>query len=359
MIQHRFSRNNNPEFSKILRNRVNEYFKSNKISRNANFEMKLKTLAALSLYIIPFFVVLFAGIQNLLVLYSLWILMGIGKCFIGTSVMHDAIHGSYSSKKIINTLLSYTANLIGADANIWRIQHNVLHHTFTNIENIDEDIEPRYFMRFSPFQPKKWFHKYQHIYAVILYCISTLVWVTAKDFFKLFNYRNKGALKSDSEFYQFLILMIIKKALYLATFIALPAYILPYSFGITFSMFITMHLVAGFLLTMAFQPAHLVDSSEFFVHEEPKINENWEVHQLKTTSNFATDNALFSWYVGGLNYQIEHHLFANICHVHYPKIAKIVESTAKEYDYPYITRTTLLGALKGHYSFLRKLGQAN
>ena len=80
------------------------------------------------------------------------------------------------------------------------------------------------------------------------------------------------------------------------------------------------------------------------------------IHQLKTTANFAKHSKLVTWYVGGLNFQIEHHLFPNICHVHYKKISNIVKATAEEYGILYNDKKTYFGAVRSHYKMLKELG---
>ena len=118
-----------------------------------------------------------------------------------------------------------------------------------------------------------------------------------------------------------------------------------------------MHVIAGLTLASIFQPAHVVPSSTFPVPDPSgNIDADWAVSQLMNTANFAGKARMFSWYVGGLNYQIEHHLFPNICHVHYKNIAPIVKKTAKEYHVPYHEHKTFFAALRSHFSMLNKLG---
>jgi linoleoyl-CoA desaturase len=359
MIRYKFSKEINQEFSLTLRNRVNAYFKENAISRKANAPMITKTVMALGMYIIPFLFVLFGGFTNIPLLFALWIIMGFGKSFIGTSVMHDALHGSYSQKPFINILMGVSTWLIGIDARIWKVQHNVLHHTYTNIEHADDDIAPRYVLRFTPHQPRKWFHRYQHIYVLFFYGISTVVWVTVKDFVKIFKYRNRGLLKGGSHFTKHLLTLILRKVFYLTLFVAVPVMVLPIAPWITILMFVSMHFVAGVALSLIFQPAHVVESSLFIEQDEEEIDESWWVHQVMTTSNFATGSKIFSWFVGGLNYQIEHHLFPDVCHVHYPNISEIVKNTALEYNVPYHAQGSFIKAVGNHFRILRELGKGN
>ncbi len=357
MIQYKFSRNINQEFSRTLKERVRTYFKDNQIGQKANSQMVRKTIFALSLYLGAYLIIILAGIDSIPLLFFLWICLGLSKALIGTSVMHDALHGSYSRRKSVNSLVGFSAWVIGVDAKIWKIQHNVLHHTFTNIEHADEDIAPSYMLRFSPHQPRRWFHYYQHIYAIFLYSLSTLVWVTIKDFIKLYQYRQKKLIKDDNLFYWFLLELGIRKLLYHFFFLLIPIYMLDIPAGLTVLMFISMHFTTGILLSLIFQTAHVMPTSDFIMQEDQQIDENWEVHQIFTTTNYAMDNKLISWLFGGLNFQVEHHLFPNICHVHYPHIAKIVQQTTTEFNLPYYAQKSFGGAILSHFRMLRNLGR--
>ncbi len=356
MIKYKFSRENS-EFFKTLRSRVYSYFKEEKLSRNANPLMVLKTISALSMYLVPFALILFSGIANLWILFALWIAMGLGKSFIGTSVMHDALHGSYSDKKWINSWIGFTAFIIGANPKMWKLQHNVLHHTYTNIEHADEDISPRFVLRFTPHQPRRWFHRYQHIYASFFYSLSILLWVTIKDFRKIFEYSDMGLIAKGKAFWSYLLEISIHRVLYFGAFLVLPMILLPVAAWQVVGMYLCMEAITGLVLTLIFQTAHVMPDSHFVDQEHEEIEENWAIHQLLTTTNFGTKNKVLSWFTGGLNFQIEHHLFPEICHIHYPEIARIVKQTAAEFNLPYHEIKTFRSALLSHFQMLKDLGR--
>lgn len=357
MKKYKFSRTKNAEFAAVLRSRVNLYFKETDLNQGANNLMVFKTINMLAIYLLPYFIVVTTQPQNLWVLFGMYVVMGLGKAFIGTSVMHDALHGAYDKRPWVNRLIGFSAVIIGADPNMWKIQHNQLHHTYTNIENADEDIASRYVLRFTPHQPRRWFHAYQHIYATPLYGLTTLIWVTVKDFIKLHKYNRLGILKNAVSSY--LTKIILGKILYYTMMVAVPIMVLEVSWWMVLILFATMHFVTGVILTIIFQLAHVMSTSEFFEEKEEDIEENWLVHQLQTTCNFAMKNRLISWFVGGLNFQVEHHLFPNICHVHYPKLSAIVKKTAREFDIPYHYHETLGSALKDHFRLLKMLGSTS
>ncbi|HTH55454.1 MAG TPA: acyl-CoA desaturase [Cyclobacteriaceae bacterium] len=348
----------NTEFFGTLNQRVNAYFKSNSIERTANIEMFVKTIFMFTLYFIPYFLMISGLVSNLWAMFGLCIVMGLGVAGIGLSVMHDANHGSYSSKMWVNNLLGTSLNLIGGHALNWKVQHNVLHHTYTNVHDVDEDISPRGVLRMAPGSPWKPMHRFQHLYSWFFYGLLTLVWVFAKDFTRLLKYNREGLLqKQKTSAANEWIAVILSKVLYFTYIFVVPMILLPVSFGQVLVGFLAMHYVAGFILAIIFQPAHVIDGTEYPMPDENgNLENNWAIHQLHTTTNFGHKNKLLSWYVGGLNYQVEHHLFPNICHVHYRKLAPIVEQTAKEFGLPYKSQETFLGALVAHAKLMKELG---
>lgn len=354
----RFNHKDRPDFHKVLRKRVNKHFKDNNISKYANTGMVFKTVFMISLYIIPFILMLTVFSSSSWGVIGMWFLMSLGLAGIGLSVMHDANHGAYSKNQNVNKALGYLLNILGGSDLNWRIQHNVLHHTYTNIENYDEDIDTQVF-RMSPTQKLKPLHKFQAYYATFFYGLMTFYWLVSKDIEGVVRYNKKDLLKGQgTTFRKAMITIIIQKIVYVAVFLILPLIVLNVSALTTVLGFLMMHFIGGVILAYIFQPAHVVEETDFYVPDENlSVESNWAIHQLRTTSDFAQNSKLFSWYVGGLNFQIEHHLFPNICHVHYKDISKIVKETAEEYGVPYYSHPTFYVALKSHFTLLNRLGK--
>ena len=339
-----------------LRKSVNDYFKNNHISTKANTAMVLKTIALVSIYIVPYILILILPINNWIALI-LVVIMGIGIAGVGMGVMHDACHGAYSKKNWVNHLLSGSLYLLGSNVLNWKIQHNVLHHTYTNIAGLDEDINEKGPIRLSENSPLKKYQRYQYIYAFFFYGLMTLTMLT-NDFFRLFTYYKVGLVKSQnkeivSEFFN----MLFRKIAYIVIILGLPIYLTDFTWYQVLVGFLLMHWVASIILSFVFQMAHVVEGAE-----QPKItgelHTDWHVHQLRTTSDFARNNTLLNWYVGGLNFQIEHHLFPNICHIHYAKIAPIVEKISKKFGFPYNLKPSFSAAFLSHINRLKELGKA-
>jgi linoleoyl-CoA desaturase len=346
------------EFYATLNKRVNEYFKSHKISRYANAEMLIKTVCMFAAYIIPYLLIVTGVVSGALPMVCALIVMSLGLAGIGLSVMHDANHDAYSNKKWINTIIGYSLNFIGANAFNWKMQHNVLHHTFTNVHEEDEDISPRGALRLTPHSEWKKIHKYQFIYAWFLYGLMTIVWLFFKDFVRIVRYQKNGlAKKQQANMVHEWIILITGKLVYIGYILIIPLVFTSLLWWQVLVGILLMHYIAGFILAIIFQPAHVIEGTEFPLPDDNRALENtWAIHQLLTTTNFGNNSRWFSWYVGGLNFQIEHHLFPNICHVHYRKIAGIVSETAKEFGLPYKSTRTFFQALVKHARLLKELG---
>jgi linoleoyl-CoA desaturase len=344
-------------FAAALRKNVNDYFRTNGISTKGDTALVIQTLVMLALYIVPFIVLLTVPMSAWIALL-LAVIMGIGIAGIGMGTMHDAVHGSYSRKEWVNKMFSGTLYLLGSYVLNWKIQHNILHHTYTNIEGRDEDIASRGPIRLSEHAPLRKIHLYQYIHAFFFYGLLTLAKLV-KDFTQLAKYNKEGITKQHHSNPKFeYAKMVIVKVAYLFVVIGLPVILTEFSWWQVLLGFFIMHWVAGCILSTVFQMAHVVEGTEQPLPNVNGVIENdWAIHELLTTADFGRNNRFLTWYSGGLNFQIEHHLFPHVCHIHYPNIAPIVEKTAKEFGYPYNAKPSLLAALASHIKRLKELGQ--
>lgn len=354
-----FSVQNRPDFINELRAKVKDYFDNRHTSKYANATMILKSVIMYSLYLIPYFILISGIVNSVPAVFICYILMGFGVAGVGMSVMHDANHGTYSKKKSINRLWSYSLYTLGGFPPTWQHQHNTLHNGFTNIDGHDEDITPPGVLRFSPHGTHRKFHRYQHLYAWFFYGLMTLLWSTIKDFKQLRRYRKSGAvLAGNSSFRKMYIKVILSKILYYLAFLTIPLMVLPVPWYWVVLPFLTMHFISGIILATVFQTAHVVTNTEYLLPDENgNMENNWAIHQMLSTSDYSPNSKMLSWYIGGLNYQIEHHLFPNICHVHYKKISLLVRSTALKYGLPYHVQPTFYSAIVSHIKMLKILGQ--
>ncbi len=354
----RFSRDTTG-FSKTLRARVEEHFQSAGKSRFADHRMVVKSAVMLLLYFVPL-VFITAGWTG--GGWGFWLaafVMGLGLAGIGLNIMHDANHGAYSKHKWVNEVMGRMLDVVGGNAALWKIQHNVLHHTFTNIEGLDEDIDTPGILRFTPDRPLKGIHRFQHIYAWLFYAIMSLFWITTKDWISAARYHKTGMLeRSGSNLKKTLGYLIWTKSLHFGYILALPMWLSGLPWWQILLGWVVMHMVAGLILASIFQPAHVMEEHLFETAEKGSVMpDDPLVHQLKTTANFGTRSRLLTWLSGGLNHQVEHHLFPNICHVHFRDLAPIVKKTAEEFGLPYHSQTSFYEALRLHTRMLKQLGQ--
>lgn len=355
----RFAPKNGEGFFDTLKKNIDDYFKENRLEPHGNSALRWKTVIMICLFFVPnILIITGVGASSLGVFFGLWFLMGLGMIGIGCGVHHDSNHGSYSDNKTVNKVVGDIVNVVGGYDVTWRIQHNVLHHTYTNIEGLDEDIDTGGLLRFSPHSPKLAMHKYQHIYAWFLYCLLTLQWVTYKDYRLIYIYDEKGLLKKERiTKSKALLELTIYKVIYFGYVLVLPIIFSGMPWYMVLAGFMILHATAGLGLSCIFQLAHVLESSEFpLPSEDRKMENSWAIHQLLNTSNFSPRSFLTFWFVGGLNYQVEHHLFPHISHVHYPQISKIVKKTAQQYGIPYKVMPTFAYALREHWKMLKKMG---
>ncbi len=353
----KFSRVDKAKFFKTLNKKVNGYFKENNIKKTGNWKLYLKTIVMFSLLFVPLALIYTFNLPVWAQMLSM-IIVGVGMAGVGMNVMHDANHGSFSSKKWVNKLFGSSIYILAGNDYNWKVQHNVLHHTYTNIQGHDEDIDAGRIIRFS--KHTKWLkiHKYQKYYAFFLYGLLTVNWAITTDFKQSYKYLKRklsyGEFPNPATQWTKL---IIGKIVYYAFWIVLPI-LLGFAWYQVLIGFIVMHYTAGIILSVVFQLAHVMPNTTMPKPDESgNIKNTWAIHQLFTTSNFAPKSWLVGFFTGGLNRQVEHHLFANISHIHYKKIAKIVKETTLEFKLPYNEYNTMWKAVKEHYNQLKVLGQ--
>lgn len=344
-----------PDFYKTVRKRIDQYFVEQQLPRTGNWKIYLKSAVILAWLLVSYALLVFFSTSLILAVISAFALAQ-GFVLVGFNIMHDANHGSFSRSKKVNNVMGLTLDLIGGSRMLWRQKHNILHHTYTNIEELDDDLHSNGLLRLSPQQDWRPWHRFQHLYAFPLYSLLTLSWVTFSDFNKFFSGRiGKYELRKPSA--SETALFFLTKIFYFGYMLVLPLFFHPLLHVLV--AFVGIHLILGFTLSIVFQLAHTVEGNSFPQPDEATsaIENEWAIHQVETTANFAPRNKLATWYQGGLNFQIEHHLFSNISHIHYPAISKIVERTCRESGVSYVSYPTVRSAVVAHFQFLRNLGK--
>jgi linoleoyl-CoA desaturase len=342
-------------FHKTLQKRVRQYFAARELPTTGDWRMFLKT-AIILIWLATSYVLLVFFVTSFTTAIITAFALAQGFILVSCNIMHDGAHDSFSSSKKINWLMGCTLDVIGGSQMLWRQKHNLLHHTYTNLNALDSDLQTSGLLRLHPEQ--KWWpwHRFQHLYAFPVYSLLTLCWVTFSDFRKFFSghiglYRLRQFTVWEAAIFFFTKLCYVGYALLLPLFFHPVLHVL--------IAFVAVHLLLGFTLSIVFQLAHTVERNAFPTPapHTGTLDKEWAIHEVETTANFAPHNALLTWYVGGLNFQIEHHLFARICHVHYPAISTIVRETCQEFSLLYVCYPTFGSALAGHYRFLKTMSR--
>jgi len=343
------------EFHKTIKRRVTQYFDERGLSKTGDWRILFKTGIVLAWLAVSYGLLVYFSASLLLAVITAF---AVAQAFvlIGFNIMHDSNHGSYSRSKTLNRLMGFSLDLIGGSSFLWRQKHNVLHHTYTNIDELDDDIHSSGLLRLSPEQERRAWHRFQHLYAFPLYSLLTLSWITYGDFQKFFSGRI-GAYKLRKSSGGEVALFLMAKVFYFGYMIGLPLLFHPLLHVLV--AFVTIHLVMGFTLSIVFQLAHTLEGNTFPRPDADTggIDNEWAIHQVETTADFAPQNRMAAWYLGGLNFQIEHHLFPDVCHIHYPSISRIVKKTSQDFSIAYVSYPTLRSAVAAHYRFLRTLGR--
>jgi linoleoyl-CoA desaturase len=351
-----------PKFSNVqysfhteLKKRIADYFKEVGKSTTGNYNLFIKAIVIVIGFLFIYIHLVFFTPAPIWAILEC-ILLGGFTSAIGFNVMHDGAHGSFSRYKWLNNLAALSLNFLGANNFMWKTKHNVIHHAYTNIDGIDDDIDAKPFLRLCETQKFYKMHRYQHLYFWMAYSLLYLYWVFFTDYRKYFTGKvgnvplAKMKMIDHISFWSF-------KVLHLGLFVFLPIYtigFMPWLIG-----FLIYGMFAGFVLSIVFQLAHTVEDTAFPQADAAthKLDDEWAIHQIKTTANFATKNKLVSWLVGGLNFQVEHHLFPKISHVHYPAISKIIKKACEEYGIRYIEYKRVRFAVASHVAYLRQMGR--
>lgn len=343
----------NTQFSRALKEKINQYFKDTFQKKTGNRNIFIKASILLCTFVLLYAILVFWTPHWILSLL-LCIFFGVNLAAIGFNIMHDAGHNSFSDNKKLNTFLSYSLNLLGGNIYFWKLKHNIAHHTYTNIDGEDHDIEVK-FMRIHHDQQLRKHHRYQHLYFPLLYGISYLAWIFYQDYEKYFRQRMGSSADQFPFPVQEKVIFWISKLIHFILFIVIPVYTVGW-IGTLVGLLIA-GAVCGMSLATVFQLAHVVEDTEFKTIELAKVEEEWMVHQVQSTANFATKNKILTWLLGGLNYQVEHHLFPKICHVHYPALNRIVQQTCAEYNVNYKEFKSFRSAFHSHVQVIHAMAK--
>jgi len=344
-------------FHVALKDRAAAHFAAMGRARWGGRSMHAKTALILGWFAGSYALLLLWGGTSAWLALALTLSVSLATAGIGFSVMHDANHGAYSRSSRVNRTWGLTLDLVGASSYLWRFKHNVHHHTYANVDGMDADIDAEPFLRLAPSQPLRAFHRHQHVYAWLLYGVLAVKWWFVDDVLDVVRGRIGGRLPFPRPRGRELAALVAGKAVFLGWAVVVPTIV--FRSGWAPLLFLVGALTLGVVLSTVFQLAHAVPETEFQAARdgERRMPTGWAEHQVRATVDFARTNRLLGWYVGGLNFQVVHHLFPDVCHLHYPALARIVEATCVAHGVPYRAQPTLRAAIGAHYRHLRALGR--
>jgi linoleoyl-CoA desaturase len=350
--------NSSDRFIRELRRRVDAYFETTGRRRRDCPQMYFKTATILAWFIATYVLLVFV-VSSWWLIVPLAVILGFALAAIGFNIQHDAGHKAYSDRPWINKLMALSLDLVGGSSYMWDWKHNSIHHTYPNINGEDDDINIGLLGRLSPQQRRLPFHRFQGIYLWMLYGFLAIKWHCVDDFYQVAIGRI-GKHKIPRPKGKDLAIFISGKIAFFSMALGIPMLMHPVL--AVLGVYALAAFVSGVVLSVVFQLAHVVEEAEFPVpmtmaDGAQRMETEWAVHQVQTTVDFGRKNPVLRWFLGGLNFQIEHHLFSRICHIHYPELSKIVEELCHEFGIRYSAHKSFFAAVVSHGRWLVEMGK--
>ncbi len=346
---------NGGEFIKETRQEVEQYLARGSTRIKGAVMLYAKAPIALALTAVSWSVLVFAH-PGVIVMALCLLGLVVGATLTAFCVQHDANHGAYFKKRRWNHLVGWsTDSLLGFSSYAWRVKHNVAHHTYTNVDGFDDDATQVPLARFAPSQKGRPWYRFQQYYIWPMYTLMGLRWQTVGDLAAFKRGRvGESALRAPRGWN--LVGLLAGKALFIAWALVIP--MLVYPWWAVVGTYVGFAMLTGLIMATTFQLAHCVEEASFASADELRAERRiWAVHEVETTVDFCPRNPVLTWMLGGLNFQIEHHLFPKVPHTHYPKIAEIVRRNCAKHGVRYSSHSSLGRALRSHFLHLRTMGR--
>jgi linoleoyl-CoA desaturase len=350
--------NGSDRFLRELRKRVDAYFEKTGRKRRDCPQMYVKTATILSIFTATYVLLVFFA-SSWFTVIPLAVLLGLAVAAIGFNIQHDANHKAYSEHRWVNKTMAFTLDLMGGSSYMWDWKHNTIHHTYPNVTGYDDDVAIGFLGRLTPQQPRLPFHRFQGVYLWFLYGFLAIKWHLVDDFYNLFLGRI-GGHKIPRPKGSNLFFFILGKVIFFTMAFGLP--MLLHKWYLVIGVYALAAFVSGVVLAVVFQLAHVVGEADFpeptaALHDSLKIDNEWAIHQIQTTVDFSRNNPFLCWFLGGLNFQVEHHLFSRICHIHYPALSKVVEEACRDFGIKYASHRSVFSAIGSHARWISLMGQ--
>lgn len=339
-------------FFKELTQRVDAHLASTHTSPRGDARMWLKTAIILAWFAASWAVLVFVAATWWQALPAA-ISLGLAMAGIGFDIQHDGGHRAYSDRSWVNKAMALTLDLLGGSSYVWHWKHNVHHHSNPNVAGLDVDIDIQPFVRLSPEQPWRPWHRFQRGYTWALYGFLAIKWHFVDDFKDVLTGRigtQPFPRPKGADLFWF----VAGKLFFFSWAFVVPSFFHPV-WQVVLG-YLVASVVVSLALALTFQSAHCVVGAAFPAEEGAKTE--WAMHQVQTSLDFAPRHPLWTWYLGGLNYQLEHHLFPKLCHVHYAEIAPIVREVCEAHGVKYQVMPSVRAALASHSRWLGEMARA-
>jgi linoleoyl-CoA desaturase len=347
--------NENRDFQIALRKRIDDFFQNTGRCKRDCWQMYLKTVIILTMSTAVYVLLVFFA-QTVWQGLALAVALGLTTALIGFNIQHDAGHSAYSNRPWVNKLMALTMDMIGGSSHVWHVKHGVVHHTYVNITGWDNDIAVGALGRLSPHQKQRRFHRFQHWYFWLLYGLIAIKWQLVDDFRTVISGR-QGRHRFPRPKGGNLARFILGKTLFFSIAFGIPMVFHPWWAVLFF--YTVAAITLGATLGVVFQLPHCVEAAAFPLPVEGtnRMEHPWAVHQAEVTLDFAQKNPVLTYFLGGLNFHLEHHLFPMICHINYPAMSGVVQKTCREFGVRYQAHPTFLSGVAAHYRWLKKMGR--
>ncbi len=338
-----------------IKERARQYFAEYN-SKNGNVALWLKTISLVLLIGLSYYSLLHAA--SFIDLILSYFAFGFFFLVLGINIGHDAAHNCVTgNRRADNILFQLIFGLQGLSGYVWKIRHNFSHHIFPNIYDNDTDLEISKWVLLSPHAKQMAIHKYQHLYAPLMYMWFSLSWIFYVDLAMLFKKQHANLKLSKVPVLEVIKLIVIKLT-YLFTFLLLPAIMTGLPFLHIFMAYLIMNFTVSVFLAFTFYISHHVLETKYAEakYDNTVVNTSWIRHQIVSTSDFSTDSRLGNYIFGGFNLHVAHHIFPEVSHIHYPALTKIIKKTLEENELPWYKSFSFYNGVISHLSLLKKNG---
>ncbi len=352
----KFRNGNDRAFHDDVRRRAAKWFASSGRPRTATPEIYTKALMFAG-FAVTAYAALLSGHPGPLAALGLAVACQVSLLFLVLNMSHDAAHhaltGSRRADDLIHTCLF---NLLGVNGYLWQLRHVKSHHVFPNVDGCDADIDHNGLIRLSPEKPRRWWHRWQHLYALPAYALVAVHSILVQDTIYLFK-RQLANLCDIRHGAGQIIGFFLGKAAFVALAFVAPALVTDYALWQIALGYLVAAAVASLVFILPLIPTHFTDMAAFgHVSDDGRLADSFAVHAMRSSLDWAPQNRFWTWLYGGLNCHAAHHLFPDVSHAHYRTLSRLIARSAKAHGVPY-NRTDLIGAIASHFRFLYRMGR--